>query len=396
LTDGGPADIVGAMPDASMTVRTAPTTAPLAARSVLRRWAVVVATGSTVATFAMLQIYVSRRALGEPPPLWVLVRLEAPIWVFWMCAAVPIVMLARALRFDGGRRASSTAFHLFAAVAIACTFVGFRLLWYQAFNPYPYAGASVQRWFWLMFRDSFLDGFILYWAILGVYHAYANLSRVKERDLEAAGMRARLAEANLQALKMQLRPHFLFNTLNTASAVLEHDPRTARRILGRLGELLRASLHAETRDEVSLAQEIETLRGFLEIEQARFGPRLTVQLQLAPDTLAAAVPSFLLQPLVENAVHHGIATRATPGHLSITSVRTNGHLELHVVDDGPGLADGIVVEGIGLSNTRQRLRELYGSAHAMALQPAPAGGLHVIVRVPFRPVAPRETRRSLS
>jgi signal transduction histidine kinase len=350
----------------------------------LRRWTVVIGIGSVVAIFSILQIYVVRAALGHPPEVWPLIRMEGPIWVFWMCAAVPIVMLARAVPLDGRRVVGPTIIHLLFTITIATLFVGFRTLWYQAFNPYPLQVLPVSRWFWQISRDSFIDGLVLYWAILGVYYAYASYARVRQRDLEASLMRARLAEANLQALKMQIRPHFLFNSLNTASAILEQDPRTARRVLGRLGELLRASLQTEARDEITLSQEVEVLRGFLEIEQARFGPRLEVEFRLSADTLNAAVPSFVLQPLVENAVHHGVANKRGVGHLVVESVRRGHSLELRVRDDGPGLPQGTLVERIGLSNTRGRMRELYGAEQELALRSRPEGGLEVTLSLPFR------------
>jgi two-component system, LytTR family, sensor kinase len=354
------------------------------ARSVLRRWTVVLSIGSAVMLFAMLQIYVARAATGHAPPLWTLIRLEAPIWIFWMGASVPIVMLARVAPLDGSRSMAPALLHVLLAVTVAFSFVGFKLVWYQAFNPYPLLTPSVRQWFWQIFRDGFLDGFILYWAILGVFHAHQNYTRIRQRDLEAAAMRARLAEASLQALRIQLRPHFLFNTLNTAAAVVETDPRGARQILGRLGELLRASLHADTREEVTLAQEVELLRGFLEIEHARFGSRLVVDLQLSPETLSASIPSFLLQPVVENAVHHGVAARAGPTRLVIKSERLNGDLQIVISDDGPGLPATGVVEGIGLRNTRQRLEALYGASQSLTLDAPAAGGVHVMFRVPFR------------
>jgi signal transduction histidine kinase len=354
------------------------------ARAVASRWALLVAVWSGFAMIALLQIYVARAAIGHPPPPWPLIRLEGPIWIFWMGATVGVAMLARRFPLDRSRLAASVGLHLLVAVAVATAFVGFRLLWYQAFNPYPMTTPPGGAWFWQIFRESFIHGFVLYWAILGVYHALTNYALYRQRDLEAARMQAQLAETRLQALRSQLRPHFLFNTLNTASAVLERDPAKARTILGRLGELLRASLAADDVQEVPLARELSVAKAVIEIEEARFGDRLTVEVDVPPDLHAALVPSFVLQPLIENAVRYGIAPRAEPGRVRVRATRRGEVLELSVWTDGPGIPEGRVVEGIGLGNTRKRLATLYDKGHVLTLRNLPAGGLEVMVQLPYR------------
>ncbi|HEX9581766.1 MAG TPA: histidine kinase [Gemmatimonadales bacterium] len=353
-------------------------------RAVAYRWGLLLAVWSAFALFAVLQIYVARLATGHVPPLWILIRLEAPIWVFWMGATVAVVMLARRFPLDRSRLAPSLGFHVVVAVGMATLFVGFRLLWYQAFNPYPLLAPSVTVWFWQYFRDSFIDGFVLYWAILGVFHALTNYALYRQRDLDAARMQAQLAESRLQTLRSQLRPHFLFNTLNTASAVLEDSPTKARSILGRLGELLRASLATDAVQEIPLAQEMAMVQAFVEIEEARFGDRLTVDVDVPMELRAALVPSFLLQPLIENAVRYGVARRPARGRVSVRATRRANQLEISVSDDGPGIPDGRVIEGIGLGNTRKRLATLYGEAQTLSLRNLPDGGLEVLIRVPYR------------
>ena len=359
-------------------------------RIVARRWSLLLGVWGCVAAFSVAQIWVARAALGEPPPLGPLLRLEAPVWAYWMAATIAIVMLSRRRPLDRARPWSSSGIHLAAAVTCATGFVGFRLLWYQAFNPYPFLDPLVSRWFWRMFRESFIHGFVLYWAVVGVYHAFANWSRLRQRELEADAIRGRLAEATLQTLRMQLRPHFLFNALNTVSAVLEEDPRRARRILGRLGELLRASLKTDGRHEVALHQEIGLVCAYLEVEQVRFGGRLGVEISIPSDAAEAAVPSFLLQPLVENAVRHGIAPREGPGRVAIRAAKQNSEVVLQVEDDGIGLPLGPLREGVGLGNTRRRLTEMYGNDR-LTLVKRPAGGLQVVIRLPFR-LASGDTR----
>ncbi len=220
--------------------------------------------------------------------------------------------------------------------------------------------------------------------MLGVYHAFASYMLYQERELEASRTKAQLTEARLHALKMQLHPHFLFNTLNSVSALLERHPADARRILAQLGDLLRASLRADARHVVTLENEIDFLGRYLDIERVRFGERLAVTMRIEPETRRAAVPSFLFQPLVENAIRHGIAPREDGGRMWISAERADGHLVIHVTDDGSGLSRRPPREGVGLSNTRRRLGELYGSDQVLSLDPRPGGGTDVRVEIPFR------------
>jgi sensor histidine kinase YesM len=353
--------------------------------AVARRWLVVTGTWSAVAAFAIVQIYIARAALGEPPPLRPLLILELPVWLGWALVTVPIVMLARRFPLDRSRILGSVLVHAPAAILVALASVAFQMVWYQAFNPYPLAGSSVTRWFWQYFRQYFVVGFMIYWATVGVYHAFANYVLSQQRELEAARAKQQLGEARLQSLRMQLHPHFLFNTLNSIAALLEEQPAEARRMIAQLGDLLRASLRADVLHVVPLEDELQFVRRYLDIEQIRFGDRLSVSMRIEPDTLRAAVPSFLFQPLVENAIRHGIANReGGGGHMWVSAQRLNGALVLHVLDNGPGLPGVAAGPGIGLANTRRRLEELYGTEHGFALSARPGGGLDVRVEIPFR------------
>jgi LytS/YehU family sensor histidine kinase len=184
---------------------------------------------------------------------------------------------------------------------------------------------------------------------------------------------------------MQLHPHFLFNTLNAISALMHKDVRLADRLISRLGELLRTTLDDPGTQEVPLRRELEFLTPYLGIEQARLGPRLTVRLDVDDDFLDARVPYLILQPLVENAIRHGLAPRTGAGRLLIQARRDNGRLVLEVADDGVGVRLGRdFKEGIGLSNTRARLQALYGDEQSLALRPAVGGGLVVTATLPYR------------
>lgn len=354
------------------------------AKAVARRWLVVLGVWTSMALFSIAQIYVARAALGHRPPIAPLLLLETPIWLFWALLTVPIVMLARRFPLDRTRLLGSVLVHAPTAIAVAVAAVSFQMLWYQAFNPYPLPGSSVGNWFWQYFRQYFVVGFMIYWASVGVYHAFANYVLFRQRELEASRAREQLSQARLQALRMQLHPHFLFNTLNSISALLEDEPAEARRMIAQLGDLLRASLRADVLHVIPLEDEIGFLRRYLDIERIRFGDRLIVSMRIEPDTGRAAVPSFLLQPLVENAIRHGIARREHAGHLWVSAQRHNGSLVLHVLDNGPGMPVKPAAQGIGLANTRRRLRELYGREQALALCARPGGGLDVRVEIPFR------------
>lgn len=337
-----------------------------------------------VAAFSVSQIYLARTALGHPPPLGPLLVLEVPVWAFWALLTVPMVMLARRFPLDGPRIVGQVLVHVVAGIATGVASVAFQTLWYQAFNPYPLLGTPGASWFWQYFRQYFVVGVMIYWAAIGVYHAFTNYMRRREREMEASRARAQLTAARLSALRMQLHPHFLFNTLNSASALLEDQPAEARRVLAQLADLLRASLRTDGRHVIRLEDEIGFLRRYLDIERIRFGDRLGVTMRIQPETRRAAIPSFLFQPLVENAIRHGLARREEGGRMWISAERMNGSLVLHVMDNGPGLSRQPVREGIGLANTRRRLEELYGSDQSLALREGPDGGLDVCVEIPFR------------
>jgi LytS/YehU family sensor histidine kinase len=223
---------------------------------------------------------------------------------------------------------------------------------------------------------------LVYWIIVLISHASDYYARLREGELRAS-------QAQLQALKMQLHPHFLFNALNSISALVRKDPEAADRMIARLGDFLRLTLEASATQEVLLRQELEFLDCYLEIERVRYHDRLTTRLDIDPQTLNCRVPNLILQPIVENAIRHGIAPRATPGHIEILAEQADGSLRIQVRDNGPGLppnhngaaAQGLR-EGLGLANTRARLAQLYGTSHRFELQNDARGGLVVTLELP--------------
>ncbi len=246
------------------------------------------------------------------------------------------------------------------------------------------------------FQDVLVGQFhfnlLLYCVLVGLYQTYDYYRRFREREqraaqleLEAAQLETQLTRAQLDALKMQLHPHFLFNTLNTISVLMEEDVVAANEMLLRLSDLLRAALKNNEAHEVTLDEELQFLEKYLQIEQARFQDRLKIRIDPAPETLAAYLPNLILQPLVENAIRHAVAPRATETLIEIRSRKLDGHLHLSVSDNGDGMIDHAVpTNGIGLSNTRARLEKLYGSDQDFRLETTPGSGVHISITIPFR------------
>jgi len=224
-----------------------------------------------------------------------------------------------------------------------------------------------------------------YWLILGAYLAFNYHREAQERRRRAAHIETLLTEARLSALRAQLHPHFLFNALNTVSAYVETDPRRARAMLGHLGDLLRFSLDSEHRREVSLAEEIEALDHYLAIQCARFDGRLRTRVEIPPELLHARLPGLILQPLVENAITHGLSHLPGAGEIRVSARAHENDLTLTVADNGVGLPAGWSLDrdaGIGLSNTHSRLAETYGTAHQFSISPAQGGGVVAEIRIP--------------
>jgi two-component system LytT family sensor kinase len=234
-------------------------------------------------------------------------------------------------------------------------------------------------------RFPYLNQLLIYFVLLvgGLAREYFLRDQQRAREatqLEAntAHLQAQLAEARLDALRMQINPHFLFNTLNAVSALVERDPSGVRRMIARLSELLRHTIDSHGTDEVPVRAELDFLRRYLEIMEIRFQGALRVDTNIDPDVLEALVPNLILQPIVENALEHGVTRRADgPGHVEIAAHRSGDRLILTVRDNGPGLQENEMSEegrGVGLRNTRARLQQLYGDAATFRLAAAPSGG----------------------
>jgi LytS/YehU family sensor histidine kinase len=244
-------------------------------------------------------------------------------------------------------------------------------------------------WFWIQGRANayMILYFWIYWAILGLILSTQYYRQFRDRELKATRLEGKLAQAQLQVLKMQLHPHFLFNTLNAISALLHKDAESADVMIARLGELLRTTLENVGTQEIPLRQELEFIQPYLEIEKARLGDRLHVEMHIDPEAMDAAVPNLVLQPIVENAIRHGIAPYAEKGRIDIRAHRENGILRMEVEDNGPGLSLEQQVNfrpGVGITNTRARLQQLYGPDHQFEMKNGASRGFTVTLVIPAR------------
>lgn len=230
-------------------------------------------------------------------------------------------------------------------------------------------------------RFRFLNQLLMYLAILAAGYAREYFRRDQERQREAVTLQAQLADARLDALRMQINPHFLFNTLHTISALVERDPAGVRRMIARLSELLRYIVDSHGSDEVTLRDELSFLRRYIEIMEIRFQGRLQVKTDVGDDALEALVPNLILQPIVENALEHGASKVDGEGRIEIAARRDGDDLVLTVRDNGGGIGDAR--PGVGVSNTRERLAQLYGDAAAFALGNANGGGTLASISIPF-------------
>ena len=341
------------------------------------------------------QTYVSSLISGTTVPLLNALIEFFPSWYFWAFFTPAILWFGRKYTLSRRRWIRALAFHLPVGIAVGLLHVAFSAAMFKIAASLFGGSAPFQVIYSLLLQRSLHVSVLTYGAVLGFGYAFDYYNKLRERELQASQLESQLARAQLQALKAQLHPHFLFNTLHTI-AVLARKNRSEQvvEMIARLSDLLRYSLEKASAQEVTLKREMEILELYLQIEQVRFQDRLKVEITMAPETMAAQVPGLILQPLAENAVRHGIARRSAAGKICINAWKDNGRLWIEVRDDGPGLksssGNGEPLEendqrGIGLSNTRARLKTFYGEEHEFTLANAPEGGTLVRLVIPFRP-----------
>ncbi|HOY27499.1 MAG TPA: histidine kinase [Flavobacteriales bacterium] len=255
----------------------------------------------------------------------------------------------------------------------------------QEIGDFDFTDPANRSWAYSALAPAIFSRTMEYWVLMGVLVALENVRQQRAEHEQLLKLKSELQITQLNALKKQLQPHFLFNTLNSVSSLVGKEPESARRMLGRLGHLLRVSLDTERQQTVSLAQEVDHVSDYLGIEAVRFRDRLSVTYSVPADLGELMVPSMILQPLAENAIKHGLDRINDAVHISVIATQDNGILILNVVDNGPGCDDigqALSHGGIGLRNVRERLRTLYGDRAAMDVQQPPGGGFHVAISLP--------------
>jgi len=351
------------------------------------RWAIIFAGWTVIALFFAGQLYYSR-LLSEQPLTWREAASQQFIYPYlWAFGTVLVLWLADRFPVEGRLWRRHVPLHLLFATAFVFVISGlFHIIYFFLLMSSPgqqYNPAQTLRW--IIYNSS--ENYGIYGLLVLLNQVFRYYRRYREGELRASRLQTQLTQAQLEALKMQLQPHFLFNTLHSISALLHRDPDAADRMIARLGDFLRLTLENSGAQEVSLQKELEFLTCYLEIERVRFQDRLTTSIEVEPAALDAPVPNLILQPIVENALRHGIAQTRGPGRVEISAKRENGSLRIRVRDNGPGLAaitrpDDGLREGLGLSNTRARLEQLYGEAHRFELANDPHGGLTVTLEIP--------------
>jgi two-component system, LytTR family, sensor kinase len=319
------------------------------------------------------------KASGGSGPAWIrlLVYSLGTAWI-WAALTPVALLLTRHASFTPGRRTRSAVTYLLAGAGFFL--VSGTLEWLLA----SATGTGAADFTRALLSECVETRLLAYLAIVILGRSAHYFGLYRTRQLHAWDLEARLAKTHLQVLRMQLQPHFLFNTLNTVAELVHTDPDLADQMITRLGRLLRLSLDHAGHQVVPLRQEIEFLRMYVEIEQVRFQDRLQIVWDLAPETLDAAVPTLLWHPVLENAIRHGVTPLAGGGRIVIASTREGDDLILEIRDNGTGLPlGGVAREGVGLRNIRERVGQLYGSRGRFTLESAIGGGAVAILRIPF-------------
>jgi two-component system, LytTR family, sensor kinase len=354
------------------------------------KWLIIFGVWTVVGLFMTSQDYL-RHSRGNRPvdTFKLLFLMELPFAYLWALLTPMLVGLSRRFRIERGRVLRNSLIHVGASLLLSViTMAGISTVSNYLFAAPEERNFTLARLLFSVY--TYFDYYILiYWLILMISHSFDYYSRYQEGELRASQLQAQLARAELQALKMQLHPHFLFNTLHSISALQLKDIAAANRMIARLGDFLRLTLDNSGAQEVSLQKELEFLKCYLEIERIRFQDRLTVNMEVEPQTLDARVPNLILQPIVENAIKHGISPRAAPGRIDIRVNREDHLLRVEVEDNGQGINSDkagarIIKEGLGLANTRARLQQLYGTGYRFDLQNVDEGGLRVTLEIPLK------------
>jgi len=348
-----------------------------------RRLAVITGVWCFFATLLTVNNYVYPAMMGQPVSWRDAARFPVINYAIWTLFTPVILFFCERIRQlhckAGFWIAAHSAFALLILLVNAAAWIPFAQFGDELVNVPRVSWHFVSILFW----QSVAWNLWMYWVIVGIFYGLDYYFGARDAQMRAVQLEGQLAKAELEVLKSQLQPHFLFNTLNLVSSLIHTDAASADDMVGDLGALLRMSLESHAAQEVSLAEEMKALELYLNIQRLRFQDTLTVEIKIDPKTLEARVPHLILQPLVENAFRHGISKRVGPGLLKIESENGNGVLKVRVSDNGPGAKTQIENAGIGLSNTRARLERLYGGRAAVKVDNLPSG-FSVELQFPLR------------
>jgi two-component system, LytTR family, sensor kinase len=362
-------------------------------------WIAAIVTASIFTVLFPTQHHLAQRMsaslserVGRPPPVvtpWTDFLLsELPVWYSWLVVAVPIIWFARRFPLVGEHRIRNALLHVPVAFTAVFAHVMLMTAVRMPYIPLP-QGLTYMDMVGLTFTRYVVFLLTVYIGTVAVYHASVYYDAYQNRALQASRLQTQLAHAQLDVLKMQLHPHFLFNTLNTIASLMFKDVLAAQAMIVRLSDLLRLSLQNSAGHEVPLQDELHFLEQYVDIQMMRFQDRLSVEYDIEPAARKVLVPRLILQPLVENAIRHGIGDRAGHGHVLIRATLGEAALCLEVVDDGPGMRTGgdpsdSTSSGIGLRNTRARLKQLYGADHTFRTENLQPRGFAVRIEIGAR------------
>lgn len=353
----------------------------------LTKWLAIWGIWTLFALFFTSQAFLQQQLFPNPPSFWTILSWQICSGWVWFAFMPLILWLIKKFPLDNANWWKNFPLHIIFSIVISLLQLSIDAYFLPKLGYTP-AGPFESYWHayktFLMINIHF--GIGIYWGALGINHTIKYYQKFQERQLATSQLEARLAQSRLQILKFQLQPHFLFNTLNTISELIYKDPESAERMITDLSDLLRLSLEKLEVQEVSLQQELDFLKKYVEIEQIRFHDRLTIEMNISPETLDAKVPNMILQPLVENAIKHGIAPLSQGGTIKVGAERNNGNLHLSVSDNGVGLIDidiSAIPEGVGLKNTKSRLKHLYGVKHKFEILPIEKGGVLLNLEIPY-------------
>src|SRR3989339_848864 len=350
------------------------------------QWILYVVIWTAVGLFFASYSSLWGRVIYKSPVTWdYALKTNLSFYYIWACIAPLVLWLGKRYQFERTSWPKAILVHLPTSILLSAAQLLVAEVVFQSFRPYPLKLFEAFKAIQVSFAFNFHMNLLTYWVILGVGSLRDYYRKYRDRDLRNAQLEAQLTQAQLQALKMQLHPHFLFNALNTISSLMHKNVQDADWVLVRVGEVLRASLKNSNVHEIPLREELEFLRRYLEIEQIRFGERLKVEIRVDSGLLDLKVPSFILQPLVENSIRYTIGSHTSGGLIEITAEQLQGRLKLNVKDNGPGLVVDHAVtgpEGVGLQNTRARLQQLYGDNHEFAFINHPHQGVDVSITIP--------------